>query len=71
MGKMNPGLKAYLDKKKKGKKKSEDMDKKKGGGIAIKGMGAAYKKGGMTKARAGKMMNMSMVAKKKKDKKKK
>jgi len=43
--------------------------KKKGGGIAIKGMGAAYKKGGMTKARAGKMMNMSMVAKKKKTKK--
>jgi len=69
MGKMNPGLKAYLDKKKKGKKKSDDMDKKKGGGIAIKGMGAAYKKGGMTKARAGKMMNMSMVAKKKKAKK--
>ena len=44
---------------------------RKGGGMAIKGMGAAYKKGGMTKARAGKMMNMSMVAKKKKDKKKK
>jgi hypothetical protein len=41
---------------------------KKGGGIAIKGMGAAYKKGGMTKARAGKMMNLKMVAKKKKKK---
>lgn len=47
------------------------MSTKKGGGMAIKGMGAAYKKGGMTKARAGKMMNLKMVAKKKKDKKKK
>jgi len=39
---------------------------KKGGGIAKRGMGAAYKKGGMTKARAGKMMNLKMVKKKKK-----
>ena len=39
---------------------------KKGGGMAQKGMGAAYKKGGMTKARAGKMMNLKMVKKKKK-----
>jgi len=39
---------------------------RKGGGIAQKGMGAAYKKGGMTKARAGKMMNLKMVKKKKK-----
>ena len=66
---MNAGLKAYLDKKKKGKKKSDDMDKKKGGGMAQRGMGAAYKKGGMTKARAGKMMNLKMTAKKKKAKK--
>ena len=51
--------------------KGKMMSTKKGGGIAIKGMGAAYKKGGMTKARAGKMMNLKMVAKKKKDKKKK
>ena len=51
--------------------KGKMMSTKKGGGMAQRGMGAALKKGGMTKARAGKMMNMSMVAKKKKDKKKK
>lgn len=48
----------------------QSMDKikpqKKGGGMAQRGMGAAYKKGGMTKARAGKMMNLKMVKKKKK-----